>query len=624
MKLRAKLILSFLGLAVVPLAAITLYSYNSSLRALRAAAEQESSAMASDMGSRMESVSRDLNRQFEQFAAFDFRRVMALDTKERKAEMEALANRVKSQMGEYASFLKSLQFTPSSMPKFPTPPMPRPNVTPNVTKDKQSLPLDLQKGFKIDFPAESASANSADRPPAFPIPAPGYRPFLPPFPMDRLNTEVRSGNELIGKVSAEISSQRILHHVLLRTQPRQGEIPFAVDADGKLHATNPNDQKKIESLPILREEEKISTEPKTATINNWVLVTRKDPHSGLTFGIARPLGDRLGDLRRTTARNMAYGLGIVALALIGIIPLSSRMTRNLSVLTKEAENLAAGNLNARVQVTSEDEFGKLAQAFNRMAEDLSENQKHLLEQERMRKELEMCRRIQEELLPRKPLRSGAIEVQGVSIPAREVGGDFFNYFPLPDGTMALLIGDVSGKGLPAALLMANLQATIQARLPLELDLVKLAEQLDNEIAANNAEAYLTLFIAVLDGKSLKLRYVNAGHNAQFLLHGDGSVGQLPSTGRPIGLLAGGGFQEKTVSLRDQDSLFFYTDGLVETVNEAGEEFGMQQLEALLVEERARGLDGILAGVEAAINKYRGEIEAADDATMMLLKIGNLA
>ena len=142
-----------------------------------------------------------------------------------------------------------------------------------------------------------------------------------------------------------------------------------------------------------------------------------------------------------------------------------------------------------------------------MAQDLSENQKHLVEKERMHKELEMCRKIQEELLPRQTLRSGAVEIKGVSIPAQEVGGDFFNYFPMPGGNMALLIGDVSGKGLPAALLMANLQATIQARLPLELDLVKLAEQLNGEIEANNAETYLTLFLAVLDPQSLKLRYI---------------------------------------------------------------------------------------------------------------------
>lgn len=612
MKLRAKLILSFLGLAVVPLATITLYSYNSSLRALHSAAEQESSAMASDMGSRMESVSKDINRQIERFAGFEFSRVMALDEKDRPAAMKALESRLKTQMGENLSFLKSLQFTPTAFPPFVLPPMPHHKAAAN----SRAIPGDMPRGFTIDLSGGPGTGPAG--------PANDQRPPLPPFPMDRFNTEVRSGNELVGKVSAEISSQRLLYHVLMRTQPKQGEIPFAIDTDGKLHATNPADLKKLQSLPLPQAGNKTGIQQQVATANNWVVMTRKDSHSGLTFGIARPIGDRLGDLRRTTARNMGYGLGVIALALIGIIPLSSRMTRNLTVLTKEAENLAHGDLTARVQVASKDEFGKLAQAFNRMAQDLSENQKHLVERERMRKELEMCRKIQEELLPRKSLRSGAIEVKGVSIPAREVGGDFFNYFPMPDGTMALLIGDVSGKGLPAALLMANLQATIQARLPLELDLVKLAEQLDSEIAVNNSEAYLTLFIAVLDSQSLNLRYVNAGHNPQFLLHSDGSAEQLQSTGRPIGLLAGGGFQEKTVLLKNQDSLFFYTDGLVEAVNEADEEFGMARLEALLVEERTRGLEGMLANVEKAISKYRGGIEAVDDATMMLLKIGELS
>jgi serine phosphatase RsbU (regulator of sigma subunit) len=613
MKLRAKLTLSFLGLAVVPLAAITIYSYNSSLRALHITAEEELSTLAGDMGSRMESVSNDLNRQLERFAALEVRRVMASDQKDKAAALQNLATRLKSQMGDNAAFLKSLQFTPADMAKFPPPPpAPRP---PKSAKNSAGAGY-WPKGFTIDL-------SSPNSPPGATIPGNDKRLPLPPFPTGRFNTEVRSGDELVGKVSAEISSHRLLYHVLMRTQPRQGEIPFAMDADGKLYATNPEDLKKIEALPFPKTGNKTGEEQQVATLNNWVLVMRKDSQSGLTFGIARPIGDRLGDLRRTTARNLGYGLAMVGLALIGIIPLSSRMTRNLTVLTKEAENLAGGNLDARVPVVSKDEFGTLAKTFNRMAHDLTEHQKRLVEQERMHKELEMCRRIQEELLPRHPLRSGLVEVKGVSIPAQEVGGDFFNYFPMPGGTMALLIGDVSGKGLPAALLMANLQATIQARLPLELDLVKLAEKLNGEIVENNSEAYLTLFLAVLDPKSLQLRYINAGHNPQFLLHGDGSVLQMQSTGRPIGLLEGGNFEEKSVQLKNGDCLFFYTDGLIEAANAGGEEFGMKRLEALLVEERAGGLDNMLANIEKSVNQYRGGTEVADDATMMLLKIASM-
>src|SRR5204863_8928808 len=183
-------------------------------------------------------------------------------------------------------------------------------------------------------------------------------------------------------------------------------------------------------------------------------------------------------------RNLVVGLAIVGLALLGILPLSARLTRNLTGLSEAAEEVARGNLDARVVVRSRDELGQLARTFNRMAEQLRENQQRLVEQERLGKELEMCRKIQEELLPRDPLRSGFGEVQGISIPAGEVGGDFYNYFPMPNGDVALLVGDVSGKGVPAALLMANLQATLRARLPLETDLAALADQLDREIEAS--------------------------------------------------------------------------------------------------------------------------------------------
>jgi serine phosphatase RsbU (regulator of sigma subunit) len=569
--------------------------------------------MAQDMGGRMESVSRDINQQIERFAAFEFRQVMALDKKDRPAAMKALESRLKTQLGENASFLKSLEFTPAGVPPFPPPPLPGPHET----MRSKAIPADVPNGIVIDLSGEPGGHGAGS-------PENDGGPPRPPFPRSLFNTEIRSGNQVVGKVNATISSQRILRHVLMRTQPRQGEIPFAIDAEGKLYAINPADLQKIETLPLPKTGNKAGDQHQALISKDWVLVTRKDSLSGLTFGIARPIGDRQGDLRRTAARNMGYGLVAVALAMVGIIPLSSRMTRNLTVLTREAENLAHGDFAARVQVASKDEFGTLAQAFNRMAEDLSRNQKHLIEQGRLHKEMEMCRRIQEELLPRQSLRSGAVEVKGVSIPAREVGGDFFNYFPISGGNMALLVGDVSGKGLPAALLMANLQATIQARLPLELDLVRLAEQLDGEIATNSSEAYLTLFIAVLDSQSLRLRYVNAGHNPQFLLRRDGSTEQLHSTGRPLGLLAGGGFQEKNLLLQHEDSLFFYTDGLVEAENGAGEEFGMTQLEALLVEERGRSLEGLLSKVEETIRKHRGGIEVADDATMMFLKIGALS
>jgi sigma-B regulation protein RsbU (phosphoserine phosphatase) len=296
------------------------------------------------------------------------------------------------------------------------------------------------------------------------------------------------------------------------------------------------------------------------------------------------------------------------------------MTRHLASLTEGAERLARGELDVRVPVPHGREVARLADTFNRMARDLRANQERLLEQERMRKELEIGRRIQEELLPREPLRSPFAEVGGVSIPAREVGGDFFNYFPLREDEVAILVGDVSGKGVPAALLMANLQATLRARLPLERDLARLVDTLDREMGGSQPLApYYTLFLAVLEGDSGRLRYVNAGHNTQFVLRRDGRAEGLESSGRPPGLYPGGGYEEQALVLAEADALFLFTDGLVEAEDESGEPFGALRLEALLRLQHGQDLATLLARVDAAVRTHRGPVEAADDATMVALR-----
>jgi len=274
----------------------------------------------------------------------------------------------------------------------------------------------------------------------------------------------------------------------------------------------------------------------------------------------------------------------------------------------------------RVPVPHSVEFARLAETFNQMARDLRRNQEQLLQQERIRKELEIGRRIQEELLPRAPFRGSFVEIGGLSIPAREVGGDFFNYFPLREGEVAVLLGDVSGKGVGAALLMASLQATLRARLALESDLAALVDALDREMDGDEPLApYVTLFLAVLDGESGRLRYVNAGHNTQFVRRRDGEIERLVSSGRPPGLYPGGGYDQETLVLVEGDALFLFTDGVVEAEDESGEPFGMERLEAVLSVHRSDDLAALIARVHEAVRAHRGPREADDDATMLALR-----
>jgi sigma-B regulation protein RsbU (phosphoserine phosphatase) len=304
------------------------------------------------------------------------------------------------------------------------------------------------------------------------------------------------------------------------------------------------------------------------------------------------------------------------------VPLSSRLTRNLSTLTGAVWRIAHGDYSTRVALQSKDEIGELAVAFNQMAGDVEAHQRTAVERERLRRELELGRQIQQDMQPQGPLRLGLTEIQGVSVPAREVGGDFFNYFAMADGHIALLVGDVAGKGVGAALLMANIQASLRTRFALGQELSAIADAIDRDIEANSpGPMYATLFVGILDPGTRRLRYVNAGHHPQYVLRMRGGLERMGATGLPAGLLAGRGYDEREVQLDAGDLIFFYTDGCPETENDREEMFGSDQLEALLAASHVTEAADILQRVETALREFRGSREPFDDATMMAVKIG---
>jgi sigma-B regulation protein RsbU (phosphoserine phosphatase) len=436
---------------------------------------------------------------------------------------------------------------------------------------------------------------------------------------NQLNVRMERDGEVVQQVNAEINLPNLLATVFANTRRDSGEIPFAVGKDGHLYAPNDADRAKLATLDVSR----VDDTPGTKRVGDWIVVTMPDRSgAGVRFGIARPVGNLLNDLRRTTARNAGLGLLFIAIALAGMVPLSGRLTRNLTDLTDGVGRIAQGDYSARVPVKSGDEIGRLAAAFNSMATDVEQHQRSAVEQERIRRELELGRQIQAEMQPRAPLHFGLTEVKGISVPAREVGGDFFNYFQLDSGLVALLVGDVSGKGVGAALLMANIQASLRTRFALGQGLSAIAEAIDRDIEANSpGPVYATLFIAIFDPATRRMRYVNAGHNPQFVLRHDRPLEKLSSTGLPVGMLAGHGYSEREIQLAPGDLLFFYTDGCVEMENEAGEMFGSDRLEAL-VAGAARGSAGqVLAAVEGAIAAFRGGRDLFDDATMMAVTVG---
>lgn len=669
MSLRTRLIVAFLLISVLPLTAVTGYGYYSSSRAMRRAVQAEAGALAAELGHRMELVTTDLERRVDRLWDVP----MAPGTPEAEAVPAAsgttggIPAEIAVLLGGAAAWLDRLEILPAveaapkvtppggSPPAPPVPPVPRaprageapppPPVPPKpivvdlnaviaeATKNDpearqaaelaqrwlERLQIDLTPAVEAGLRGTAAGLRlGAEELERLAAQKRGTvdekRRLLTARKGSRLDFQVMRDGAVVGRVNAKVNLDRLLGSVLAMSQSDQGEVAFAIDADHNLYTPRAEDRARLEGLDLE------GAGPGEGANASWIVVTRDDP-SGVRFGIARPIGASLAEIRRAAVRNLGLGMLVIVIALAGVFPLSTHMTRNLSTLTAGANRIAAGDLDTRVPVRSRDEFGQLAQAFNRMTGDLQAHQKMLVEQERLQRELELCRQIQNEMLPHGALRLGLTEVKGVSIPAREVGGDFFNYFLLPDGQMALLVGDVSGKGVGAALLMANIQATLRARLPLEHDLAALADAIDREVEHNTPRGvYVTLFVGILDPQPQTLRYVNAGHNPQFVLRASGEIDRLQGTGMPVGLFAGHGYQERCIQLEDDDLLFFYTDGLVEAENEAREMFGAERLEALIVRSRNESVADTLARIERAVSDFRGAAEPFDDATMMALRL----
>lgn len=674
MSLRTRLIVAFLLLSVVPLSAVTLFSYVSSVRAFERAAQREATESATDVSRRMQMITADVGRRMDRlFVAGTGTSGHAFqpDPQTVRASLAPL-------LGETAALVDRVEFHPA--PDVPAPP---------AVVDENSVPVPVApqrrgRGRGAAAPAVPGAPPMPDARPVRP-PPPGSQVIVMDIPgiveeatraagtagdaaSDRkiqaaveaqiakqlaVNEEALKGmaaaltreaaaratgpdapvtvqgrkievsvekeGRVIGRANATLNLDRTLRTVLAFARRDQGEIPFAIDRQGALYTPDAGDKARLQSLGAERTAQAAAGGTPRRN-GDWIVVARKAP-SGIIFGIARPLAESLREIRRAAVRNLGLGLLVIALAFVGIIPISHRMTQHLATLTDGVRRLAGGNFGTRVPVRSRDEFGTLAGAFNQMAEDLERHEALAVQQERLRRELELSRLIQTEMLPRTSLRTGPAEIGGVSIPAREVGGDFFNYFVLPDGRLALLVGDVSGKGVSAALLMANIQATLRALLPHDTDLARLADRLDRDLDQNTpGSVYLTLFLGILELDGRLLRYVNAGHNPQFILRADGGIDQLGSTGMPIALYSGHGYREARVRLAPGDLLFFYTDGLVETENERGEMFGAERLQRILSAQQSQGIDTVLQQVEDQVAAFRGQAEPFDDATMMALRI----
>ena len=243
-----------------------------------------------------------------------------------------------------------------------------------------------------------------------------------------------------------------------------------------------------------------------------------------------------------------------------------------------------------------------------------------LERERFERELALASEIQQRFQPTAPPLVPGYELQGISFPCYEIGGDYYDFIEREDGRLVIALGDVSGKGTAAALLMSSLHAAIHAQSASHDSLVATISAVNRYLADNiPSNRFVTLFYAELDPESGALSFLNAGHNPPLIIHSAGTVEQLASGGLPLGIKRDAEYREGRTQLQHGDVLVIYSDGVTEAVSPTGEEFGATRLYEVV----SRNIEGSAAGIrdriESSLTKFAQGTSAADDITLVIVK-----
>jgi HAMP domain-containing protein len=323
-----------------------------------------------------------------------------------------------------------------------------------------------------------------------------------------------------------------------------------------------------------------------------------------------------------------FALAFIAILLLGaiwvviamVIGMGRSVTNAVAALTEATGALREGKLDHRIQVQGNDELWSVAGSFNEMAVGLEKMRELEIESDRREEELRLARAIQDRLLPSGPPLFERAELAGISLPAREVGGDYFDYLILEGGLIGLAVADVSGKGAPAAMLMSTFRASLRSQ---DLKLLGPAEVLGrvNRFIHDSIDTgkFITAFLGLLDPATGEFRYANAGHDAPLLIGPDGSTAELTGGGLILGLLPQIVYEEAVAQLAPGSLVAIFTDGITEARDPQGEFYGTERLLQVLQAPGQVPCGDLLRRVVDSIHEFSATGPQSDDITLMLLR-----
>ncbi len=351
----------------------------------------------------------------------------------------------------------------------------------------------------------------------------------------------------------------------------------------------------------------------------------------------------LGELSRlplTLLATVAIAfLMIEMLSLLIGVRLTRSITRAVADLYEGTERIHSRDFSWRIPVRSRDQLATLAESFNTMTASLEQLIQEQKEKQRMQSELEIAREVQAQFFPKEVPSLGGLDLAGLCQPARTVSGDYYDFLTLGDRRLALAIGDIAGKGISAALLMASIQSMLHAQLYLagasfqaraasaggqatrggDFTIAALVASINRQLHEHIAPGHFATFCcAVYDDASGELAYTNAGHLPPIILR-DGQIRRLEKGGTVLGLFPAARYEQESLCLERGDVLVAFTDGVTEPENSYGEEFGEARLLEILRRAAGRSPAEIINTVMTAVREWTGTPELQDDMTLLVAR-----
>ena len=318
-------------------------------------------------------------------------------------------------------------------------------------------------------------------------------------------------------------------------------------------------------------------------------------------------------------------IGINVLIFIGVgICLTILVSRNLSVpfrdIIQTLHRIKNGLFDKRVRVFSNDEIGYTADAINRMA-------KGLIEREKMRHSLDLAREVQQNLLPKKNLTSNGFQIAGKSVYCDETGGDYYDFISIDDTAgqkIGVVIGDVCGHGIPAALLMATVRSSLRQRVSLPGSTARIISDVNRQLVQDVEDSgqFMTMFFLVLDTATRQLEWVRAGHDPAIVYDpGSGSFSELDGSGMALGVYGGWIYEDnKKTDLSKGQIIFLSTDGIWEARNQKGEMLGKAPILKTIRQNVSSDATQIVNAIFDTLDRFIGGVKLEDDITVVVIKM----